>query len=503
MSTLASPTRARGRRRGPFPRAKKFLRTNRQNDARAKRDVVGPALTDLLLIAASGLAAYWLLFSSRLLVLDEDVARSIVRLPHGAAGAYAGFLLVYATLLGLVAHTEGLYRAEPGRSGLREGLLAGLAVAITAAILTASVYVSGNKTISGVIVTVTAACSLTTLGGWRLWHAHAMRRRRERGIGLRNAIIVGAGNAGRLLADYLEANPGLGYQVRGFLDASHRKDPRILGTPSDLARVARQQFADDVFITVPSDRELVKQTGLAAMQVNLNVRVVPELYDGLAWHCPLEYVGEIPVRVLHREPIPAFGLLLKRATDVVSSAVILLALSPLLALIAGVVVADSPGPVLYRAYRMGKKGRKFVCYKFRTMVANADEMKEELRTRNERDGPFFKIANDPRLTRIGGFLRRYSLDELPQLWNVLKGEMSLVGPRPHPLDDVKQYRLEHLRRLDVTPGITCLWQTQAREDPSFETVIRLDSQYIENWSYLLDLKILLRTIPAVLSGNGR
>ena len=503
MSTLTNPARAREKRQGTFPRAKKLLRANRQEDNKAQRGVFGPALTDLLLIGASGLAAYWLLFSSRLFVLDEDVARRIVQLPHGAAGAYAGFLLVYAALLGLVAHTAGLYRTEPGRSSFREGLLAGRAVAITAAILIASVYVSGIREINGRIVAVTAACSVASLGGWRLWRGSLMRRRREKGIGLRHAIIIGAGKAGRLLAGYLEANPALGYEVRGFLDAGRWKDPRILGTPNDLARVARQQFADDVFITLPSDRELVKQTGLAAMQLNLNVQVVPELYDGLAWRCPLQYVGEIPVRVLHQEPIPAFGLFLKRATDVIASAMILLVLSPLLALIVGAVVADSPGPVFYRAYRMGKKGRKFVCYKFRTMVANADEMKEELRTRNERDGPFFKITNDPRLTRIGGFLRRYSLDELPQLWNVLKGEMSLVGPRPHPLDDVKQYRLEHLRRLDVTPGITCLWQTQAREDPSFETVMQLDSQYIENWSYLLDLKILLRTIPAVLSGNGR
>lgn len=330
-----------------------------------------------------------------------------------------------------------------------------------------------------------------------------MRHRLAKGFGLRHAVIIGAGNVGTMLADYLQANPLLGYDVRGFLDSNHHGDSRILGKLDDLARVARQEFIDEVFISIPSERELVKQMALEAMKLNLDVKVVPEMYDGLAWQCPLDFVGEFPVRVLHREPIPAFGLFLKRATDVVGSALLLLLLSPLLAVVAAAVVIDSPGPVFYRAYRMGKKGRKFLCYKFRTMVPNADEIKDELKHLNERDGPFFKIENDPRLTRIGGFLRRYSVDELPQLWNVLLGEMSLVGPRPHPLDDVKNYTLEHFRRLDVTPGVTCLWQTEARHDPAFEKAIALDSKYIENWSYLLDLKILLRTIPAVLKGTGR
>ena len=136
------------------------------------------------------------------------------------------------------------------------------------------------------------------------------------------------------------------------------------------------------------------------------------------------------------------------------------------------------------------------------MVANADALKDELRHLNERQGPFFKIGNDPRLTRVGRFLRKYSLDELPQLWNVLKGEMSLVGPRPHPVDDYEQYTLEHLRRLDVTPGITGLWQVSARHDPSFEKNMALDLEYIESWGPWLDLKILLRTVPAVFKGSG-
>ena len=171
-------------------------------------------------------------------------------------------------------------------------------------------------------------------------------------------------------------------------------------------------------------------------------------------------------------------------------------------LIALVIKLDSSGSVFYRAPRVGRKGRDFICHKFRTMVMDADKWKEHLRGCNEREGPFFKIKNDPRITRVGRFLRRYSLDELPQLWNVLRGEMSLVGPRPHPLDDFERYRLEHLRRLDVTPGITGLWQVTARRDPSFQRNMALDLQYIEHWNLWMDLRILCKTISVVLQGSG-
>jgi len=151
---------------------------------------------------------------------------------------------------------------------------------------------------------------------------------------------------------------------------------------------------------------------------------------------------------------------------------------------------------------VGKKGRRFRCYKFRTMVTNADQIKDSLRALNQRQGPCFKILEDPRITRVGRFLRHYSLDELPQLWNVLKGDMSLVGPRPHPVDDYARYELEHLRRLDMTPGITGLWQVTARGDPSFRANMALDVEYIERWSLWLDLKILIKTLSVVMEGNG-
>src|SRR6266576_1556109 len=214
-------------------------------------------------------------------------------------------------------------------------------------------------------------------------------------------------------------------------------------------------------------------------------------------------VGRTDSIILRAHPIRSTGLFIKRIMDLLLSAIALLFLWPLMLAIALAVRLESSGPVLYSSLRGGGKGQKFVCYKFRTMVDKADELKVLLRRLNEREDPFFKIADDPRVTRLGRLLRKYSLDELPQFWNVLKGEMSLVGPRPHPLDDLARYRPEDHRRLEVKPGITGLWQVIARRNPSFEACLTLDLEYMKRWSLLLDCKILIWTIPAVLAGEGQ
>src|SRR5439155_6062508 len=232
------------------------------------------------------------------------------------------------------------------------------------------------------------------------------------------------------------------------------------------------------------------------------VRLVPCLFGAVPAQISLESIGGVQLLTVSERQPPEFALATKRAADVALAGCGLFALLPLLLLIAAVVKLDSPGPALYRATRVGRKGRRFVCYKFRTMIPQADAAKDDLRSLNERDGAFFKIANDPRITRIGRFLRRYSLDELPQLWSVLIGDMSLVGPRPHPPDDVKLYSTHDLQRLDFMPGITGLWQVTARQDPSFVRSVALDVEYIKSWNLWLDLRILWKTIPAVLQGSG-
>lgn len=192
----------------------------------------------------------------------------------------------------------------------------------------------------------------------------------------------------------------------------------------------------------------------------------------------------------------------KRLLDIVVSVALLLTLSPLIAFIVVLIWLQADGPVLYLSRRIGRNGHPFTMYKFRTMVYNADRLKCSLLTRNERSAILFKISNDPRITRLGRILRKYSFDEIPQLINVLRGEMSLVGPRPPLASEVRQYDPHHFIRLTVPPGLTGLWQIEARRSPSFHDYIALDSEYVRNWSLWLDLKILWRTIGVVLSGTG-
>jgi exopolysaccharide biosynthesis polyprenyl glycosylphosphotransferase len=345
---------------------------------------------------------------------------------------------------------------------------------------------------------------------WSGWQRRAATRRIERGHG-RNVLIVGAGPVGRRLAAILEREHIDGRTVVGFVDENERVTGDVLGRVENLTRIARSEFVDEVILAIPGQPDLAKRVIREARRSRLNIRVIPDLYD-CQWaadeqdHEPsrlgLEYFGELPVLTLHQEKAATSGLLWKRVLDVLVSAVMLFVAAPLMATIALMIKVASPGQVLYLAKRVGLKGRRFVCYKFRTMVSDADRLKDGLRAGNERLGPCFKIAADPRITRVGQFLRRYSLDELPQLWNVLRGEMSMVGPRPHPLDDFQHYRLEHLRRLDVTPGITGLWQVTARRDPSFQRNMALDLEYIERWSLRMDLWILWKTMFVVLQGNG-
>ena len=420
-----------------------------------------------------------------------------------AGHAYAGFFLLYAALVVLGCANQNLYRTPRDRSVFDESLMVARAVGAATALLILFVFITGYSDISRIVVLSAGALNVLTLSGWRYFKRRRVLSRSAGGIGVSRVLIVGAGRPGKALATWFEENPHLGYHVCGFLDTKSSSDPRVLGTLKDLRTVALTQFADELFVTLPADREMVKTTVLQARELRLGLKLLPDLYDGLGWRAPLHTIGGFPVMDLQWQPIPAVGLAMKRAFDVVFASFVLILLSPFLLLLTALIRLDSPGPVLYIADRVGYKGNRFRCFKFRTMCVDADARKEELRAENQREGPFFKLEEDPRITRFGRWLRRTSFDELPQLWNVIRGEMSIVGPRPHPVDDYARYSLENLRRLDVTPGLTGLWQVTARNSPSWETNMALDLEYIENWSVGLDLKILFKTIPAVLRAEGR
>jgi exopolysaccharide biosynthesis polyprenyl glycosylphosphotransferase len=337
-----------------------------------------------------------------------------------------------------------------------------------------------------------------------LWRK--LRERRFRlGYETRNVLIVGDGRVGQALRNHLISLRHLGFRFKGFViqdPSGEASNPQVVGSVRNCVALARALFVDEIYFSTPSDRETVLAVVAEARANGIEVRVIPDLYDGLAWNTPVEFIGQFPTIPLHRRDFPRAAFVLKRVMDV-TLCVLLGALFALPMLLVAVLIRlDSKGPVFYRAQRIGMKGRMFECVKFRTMVDAAEGMRPELAHMNERDGVLFKIRKDPRITRVGAWLRKYSIDEVPQMWNVLIGDMSLVGPRPPLASEVQRYGLDQLRRLDVLPGMTGLWQVEARQDPSFDSYISLDTAYVENWSLMLDLRILARTVGVVLAGTG-
>jgi exopolysaccharide biosynthesis polyprenyl glycosylphosphotransferase len=416
------------------------------------------------------------------------------------------YLALFGVYLVLFARIYGLYRAPEVRSGLSEQRLTVQATFTAGLLLCGTLYILRVYAISRIVVVltvvITAALLMMRRAVWRKWR----QRRYLNGHETRNVLIVGNGRVGHALRNHLESLPQLGFRFKGFvsLDRSepNQNDALVVGDIRNCVALARSLFVDEIYFSTPADKEIVISVVEEARAIGIDVRVIPDLYDGLAWNAPVEFIGQFPTIPLHRRDFPRSAFLFKRGLDVVLSFLAFIVAAPFMLVIAVLIRIDSPGPIFYRAARIGRKGRTFTCYKFRTMVANADKLRKDLVHMNERDGVLFKISKDPRITRVGGMLRKYSLDELPQFFNVLVGDMSLVGPRPPLASEVEHYDLAHLRRLDVLPGITGLWQVEARQDPSFDSYISLDTAYVENWNLMLDLRILARTVGVVLGGTG-
>jgi exopolysaccharide biosynthesis polyprenyl glycosylphosphotransferase len=407
------------------------------------------------------------------------------------------YLPVFAVLVILFGFCEGLYKraGDPSPDRIVHALARSILFAI------GLVFIAEWDGMHPLAALRIFASSLAGLVLWRRLRQFAWKRRR-RETELRKILIVGGGPVARAVARALRDDPLHRATVCGFLDDHQPLSPAVLGRIGDLDWLARAEFIDEVILALPGQPDETRFAAEAAFRNHLDIRAVPDLPPGPWPDSGIDRIGEVPIITLHREPLPSAALFLKRLLDVTGAAVGLLLISPLLAAVSATIRLDSAGPILYAAERTGAKGRRFRCYKFRTMVSDAEHLKEDLRTRNQRHGPIFKIDDDPRITRIGKILRRYSLDELPQLWNVLRGEMSLVGPRPHPVDEVNHYELQQFRRLDVKPGITGLWQITARHCPSFEINMHLDLTYIENWSLRLDLRILAGTVRVLFAPEG-
>ena len=385
------------------------------------------------------------------------------------------YLFWFGATLIFFTRSYGLYGPIQNRSGLHEQRMTIQATLTAGLLLCGALYLRREIQVSREVVLLMVLISAVLLCIRRaIWRNMEYSRYRE-GLETRNVLIVGAGRVAHALRNHLESLRHLGFRFKGFVALTEHEaesgDADVIGDVRNTLQLARSLFVDEIFFSVPAEKKLVIGLVEEARAMGIDVRVVPDLYDGLAWNAPVEYIGQFPTIPLHRRDFPIGSFLMKRILDIVLSGLALTILSPIMLVVALAVRFGSNGPIFYKAARIGRKGRTFDCFKFRTMVANADKLKADLEHMNEREGVLFKIVNDPRITAVGRMLRKYSLDELPQFYNVLRGDMSLVGPRPALPKETDKY-------------------------------ISLDTAYVENWTLWLDLKILARTIGVVFSGTG-
>ena len=451
-------------------------------------------VVDIILIAFSFYLSYSLRYSQSLIAKNFPDYQE-----------YFLLFFLWAISLIFILNNHRLYSTDRSLTIPREIWLIIRSVFFSSVLAGLAMFLLQMKSFSRFIFILINLLLILNLSLWRAIKRIIIRYRIKKGYYNMNILIVGAGRAGSLLAEEINNHPYLGLKVVGFIDDAKTGkilDYDILGKTKNLEEIIRRYYVDEIYITIPSQRQKVSEILTLGKKLNKTVRIMADSFSFPFADIKLNYIGLIPlIRYTQRE-FHKSEILIKRFLDVVVASILLIILSPLLAIIAFLIKIDSPGPVFYISQRCGKKGRLFNFYKFRSMKVGADKEKELLKEKSEVKGPVFKIRNDPRITRLGRFLRKYSLDELPQLINVVKGEMSLVGPRPPLPNEVAKYDTWQMRRLEVKPGITCLWQVRGRSDLSFYKWVKWDLWYIDHWSLGLDLMILLWTIPAVLKRKG-
>jgi len=352
--------------------------------------------------------------------------------------------------------------------------------------------------------------NLIALIAFKVFFHRVMLSLRKRGFNTRNVMIISDEDAQEFVESFIQAKDW-GYKVHSVVSACEKfvkqfPQGQLIKTDEELLSFIRKKPIDDIFYCLRGKNEtfnlerLISEmntlgVSLHIMQHNTRIKKKTLLRDSHRFENTFISYQNTSDKYI--------SLKIKNIMDVLLSLLILFTIFPLLILIAILIKNEDGGTIFFRQERIGQNGRRFVCFKFRTMVMNAEEMLKDLKTQNEADGPVFKIENDPRITRIGKLLRKTSLDELPQFYNVLKGEMSIVGPRPPLLKEVRQYEPEQLRRLSMKPGITCSWQVWGRHQVTFREWMQMDLDYIDNWSLWLDFKIIMSTVGVILKANGQ
>jgi len=348
--------------------------------------------------------------------------------------------------------------------------------------------------------------NLIVLVCFKLAFYYIMRYLRKIGRNTRNIIIIADASAKPFIKEFIKSKDW-GYKIQAIITpdknlASLHKKTYIIYKQEDIFKKIVLKGIDDIFYCMPvSDSHYnIEQIIAEAEQIGISVHIIQE-----------DFLEDFKINkkfdnsfITHQTtPTKYISLKIKEAFDILFSAFVLVITSPIMLIITILIKCTDKGPVFFKQERVGQNGRRFVCFKFRSMIPNAESMVEELQHKNESDGPTFKIENDPRITKIGKILRKTSLDEFPQFFNVIKGEMSVVGPRPPLLSEVKQYEKYQLRRLSMKPGITCIWQVSGRNSISFKEWMQMDLDYIDKWSIWLDIKIILKTITVVFKANGQ
>lgn len=374
----------------------------------------------------------------------------------------------------------------------------------------ALIFVFKLHYVSRLLIVLFGATAFMLLSVERLAIRIIARQVRKRGYNYRNIIIVGSGRRSRELANVVKEHRDWGLRLLGIVvDNPNGTIPKVgkhpvLGKVEDLLRILENEVVDEIIFAVSRKRlEELEDLFLICEERGVRTHVAVNFFPHMIAKVHLDDLHGIPLLTFTTTPSNEFLLAIKRAFDILVSGILLITLSSIMFIIAIAIKATSRGSILFKQTRVGLNGRRFTLYKFRSMVQDAERKKQELLHFNEMSGPVFKIKDDPRLTPIGKFLRKISLDELPQLINVFKGNMSIVGPRPPLPEEVTKYEPWQRRRLSMKPGITCLWQINGRNEINdFDQWMKLDLEYIDNWSLQLDFKIFLKTIPVVLLGRG-
>ncbi len=464
---------------------------------------VQPAVDFALILAAFALA-----YTARYRL---STFRPVLEINQADFGPYIPFALIYAAILWLIYQGNGLYRAARGRALMEEVYLISSGVASGIVVLLALFFIFQPLVFSRLMLLYVAVITVTLLLLARIARRVVEARLRRRGIGVERVLVVGAGDAGQAILRVMMARRNLGYQPIGYMDETDGDDKRAdlgrvkwLGSPENLRSTIRRYHVDLVVIALPwSSHSLIQSLTRTARRAGADVRLVPDVFQLNMRQVQVENLDGIPLLGVNSEQsFKGTSRLFKRAIDI---GLIVLA-SPLLlavfALTALAIRLEGPGPVLYTARRVGEDGREFDMLKFRSMIPDADKYQQQLVEQLGEDPRHPKIRNDPRVTRVGRLIRATSVDELPQLINVLLGQMSLVGPRPPTPDEVALYEPWHLQRLAGIPGMTGLWQVSGRSHVPFDEMCLLDIYYLENWSVWLDLRILFMTLPHVLLRQG-